>query len=67
MGEPSDRCGHREWYIKSKLVDLSPEDPKQLCKDIGSSKDETSMYKLKDLNSDGMDESPSSGDEIDEK
>ena len=39
-------------------ADLSSEDPKQLCKDNKSSKDETSMYKPKDLYSDGLDESP---------
>ena len=61
------RSVHLKIHIKSKHGDLSSEDSKQLCKDIKSSKDETSMYKFKDLNSDGMDESPSSGDEIDEK
>ena len=56
--------------------DLSSEDPKQLCKDIKSIKDETSMYmekpKVNDLHSDGLniledglDETP--GDEIDDK
>ena len=30
--------------------------PEQLCKDIESSTDETSMYKLKDPHSDGLDE-----------
>ena len=41
-----------------KHADLSSEDSKQLCKDIKSSKDETSMYseKLKDPHSDGLDE-----------
>ena len=46
-------------------VDLSSEDSKQLCKDIKSSKDETSMHKPKDLHSDGLNELP--GDEIEEK
>ena len=46
-------------------VDLSSEDPKQLCKDIKPSKDETSMYKSEDTHSHGLDESP--GDEIDDK
>ena len=46
-----------------KHADLSSEDSKQLCKDIKSSKDETSMYreKPKDLHSDGLDELPLSG------
>ena len=48
-------------------VDLSLEGSKQLCKDIKSRKDETSMYKPKDPHSDGLDESPLSGDEIDEE
>ena len=39
-------------------VDLSSEDSKQLCKDIKSSKDETSMHKCKDTHSDGLDVSP---------
>ena len=41
-----------------KHADLFSEDPKQLCKDIKSSKDETSMYseKLKDPHSDWLDE-----------
>ena len=42
-----------------KHADLSSEDPKQLCKDIKSIKDETSMYmekpKVNDLHSDGLD------------
>ena len=53
-------------------VDLSLEDPEQICKSILEdvindipNKDETSMYKRKDPNSDGMDDSP--GDEIEEK
>ena len=46
-------------------VDISIRVPEQLCKDIKSSKDETSMYKRKDTHSDGLDESP--GDEIDDK
>ena len=37
---------------------LSLEDPEQLCKDIKSSKDETTMHKCKDTNSDELDESP---------
>ena len=48
-------------------VDLSLEDSRQLCKDIMSSRDETSMYKHKLPHSDGLDESPLSGDEIDEE
>ena len=50
-------------------VNPSLKDSKQLCKDIKSSKDETSMYseKPKDPHSDGLDESPLSGDEIDDK
>ena len=49
--------------------DLSSEDPKQLCNDIKSIKDEQSMYseKPKDLHSDGLIELPLSGDEIEEK
>ena len=41
-----------------KHADLSSEDSKQLCKDIKSSKDETSIYseKPKDRHSGGMDE-----------
>ena len=41
--------------MKKKHADLSSEDSKQLCKDIKSSKDETSMYseKPKDPHSDG--------------
>ena len=46
-----------------KHSDLSLEDSKQLCKDIKSSKDETSVDSEKptenDLNSDGLDESHS--------
>ena len=38
-------------------VDLSSEDPKQLCKDIKLSKDETSMHKRKDTHSNGLYES----------
>ena len=52
-------------YIENQ-ADLSSEVPEQLCKDIETSTDETSMYKFNDLNLDGMDESPLSGDEIDE-
>ena len=37
-------------------VDLSSEDPKQLCKDIKLNKDEPSMYKQKNLHSDRLDE-----------
>ena len=52
-------------------VNSSLKDSKQLCKDIKSSKDETSMYsekrKVNNLHSDGMDESPLSADEIEEK
>ena len=52
-------------YIENQ-ADLSSEVPEQLCKDIETSTDETSMYKFNNLNLDGMDESPLSGDEIDE-
>ena len=52
--------------MKKHLV-LSSEDLKHLCKDIKSSKDETSMHKPKDLHSDGLNELPLSGDEIEEK
>ena len=62
----------RSDHLKShmnKHADLSSKDSKQLCKDIQSSKDETSMYreKPKDPHSDGLDESPLLGDEIDDK
>ena len=45
---------------------LSSEDPKQQCKDIESSTDETSLYRknVNALHSDGLDESSLSGDEI---
>ena len=46
-------------YMKI-LADLSSEDSKQICKDIESIKDETSMGsenpKVNDLHSDGLDE-----------
>ena len=69
------RSDHLKSHMK-KHVDLSSEDPEQICKSILEdvindihNKDETSMYRkkprLNDLNSDGMDESP--GDEIEEK
>ena len=50
-------------------VDLSIRVPEQLCKDNKSIKDETSMYreKSKDPHSDGLDELPMSGNEIDDK
>ena len=68
------RSDHLKSHMK-KHVDLSSEDPEQICKSILEdvindihNKDETSMYRkkprLNDMNSDGMDESPS--DEIDE-
>ena len=62
------RSDHIKRHMK-KHVNPSLEDPKQLCKDIKSIKDEKSMYseKPKDPHSDGLDESPVSGDEIDEK
>ena len=56
-----------------KHGDLSSEDPEQICKsileDIINDIPETSMHKRKvyDLNSDGMDESPLSTDEIDDE
>ena len=48
---------------------LSSEDSKQLCKEIKSSKDETSMYSEKPIDPhwDGLDELPLSGDEIDDE
>ena len=49
------RSDHLKRHMKIH-VDLSSEDPKQLCKDIESSKDETSMHKPKDTHSDGLDE-----------
>ena len=55
------------WKPYEKHVDLSSEDPKQLCKDIKLSKDDTSMHKRKDTHSDGLNELPLSGDEIDEE
>ena len=58
------RSDHLKRHMK-KHQDLSSEDPKQLCKDIKPSKDETSMYKSEDTHSHGLDESP--GDEIDDK
>ena len=68
------RSDHLKSHIKSKHGDLSSEGSEQICKSILEdvindihNKDETSMYKFKDLNSVGMDESPSSGDEMDEK
>ena len=61
-----------------KHVDLSSEDPEQICKSIledvindlpnkKSSRVETSMYKCKDPHSNGLDESPLSDDEIDDE
>ena len=65
------RSDHLKRHMK-KHVDLSSEDPEQICKSILEdvindipNKDETSIYKRKDPNSDGMDDSP--GDEIEEK
>ena len=65
------RNDHLKRHMK-KHVDFSSEDPEQICKSILEdvindipNKDETSMYKRKDPNSDGMDDSP--GDEIEEK
>ena len=62
------RSDHLKSHMK-KHVDLSSEDPEQICKSILEdvindihNKDETSMYRkkprLNDMNSDGMDESP---------
>ena len=52
-------------------IHVNPSLEEPICKDIKSIKDETSMYmekpKVNDLQSDGMDESPLSTDEIDEK
>ena len=47
-------------------VDLSIRVLEQLCKDINSGKDETSIYKCKDTHSDGLDEShkPLTADEL---
>ena len=50
----------RSDHLKRRMKihgDLSSEDSKQLCKDIESSKDETSMYKRKDTHSDKLDNS----------
>ena len=65
------RSDHLKRHMK-KHIDLSSEDPEQICKSILEdvindipNKDETSMYKRKDPHSDGMDDSP--GDEIEEK
>ena len=62
------RSDHLKNHMK-KHVNPSSDDSKQLWKDIKSSKDETSMYreKPKYLHSDGLDELPLSGDEIDHK
>ena len=56
-----------------KHADLSSEDPEQICQSILEdvindihNRDETSMYKHKDPHLDGLDESPLSGDEIDD-
>ena len=64
------RSDHLKRHMK-KHVDLSSEDPEQICKNILEdvindiqNKEETSMYKRKDPHSNGLDESP--GDEIDE-
>ena len=59
-----NRNDNLERHMK-KHVDISIRVPELLCKDIKSSKDETSMDKRKDTHSDGLDESP--GDEIDVK
>ena len=57
-----------------KHVYLSLKDPEKISKSILediindiSNKDETLMYKRKDIHSDGLDESALSGDEIDEE
>ena len=51
------RSDHLKKHMK-KHGDLSSEDSKELCKDIKSIKDETSMYndksKVNDLHSDGL-------------
>ena len=54
--------------ICSEVISFS-EDPKQRCKDIDSCTDEASIYSEKrtDPHSDGLDELPLSGDEIEEK
>ena len=68
------RSDHLKRHMK-KHVDLSSEDPEQICKSIledvindipnkKSSKEETSVYKRNDPHSNGLDESQ--GDEIDE-
>ena len=69
------RSDHLKSHMK-KHVDLSSEDPEQICKSILEdvindihNKDETSMYrkkpKVNDLNTDGLDESP--GDKINDE
>ena len=69
------RSDHLKRHMK-KHVNPSSEDSQQICKSILEdifdnilSKDETSMHseKPKDPHSDGLDESPVPGDEIDEK
>ena len=69
------RSDHMKRHMKI-YVDLSLEDPEQMCKSILEdiindipNKDETSIYseKPKDPHSDGLDQSPLSGDEIDEE
>ena len=53
------RNDHLKRHMKIH-ADLSSEDPKQICKsileDVINDIPETSMYKRKDLHSDGMDE-----------
>ena len=67
------RSGNLKRNMKNH-VHLSSEDPEHICKSILEdviddihNKDESSMYKRKDPHSDGLDESPLLGDEIDEK
>ena len=70
------RSDHMKRHMKIH-VDLSLEGPEQICKSILEdiindihNKDATSMYtkkpKVNDLHSEGLDESPLSGDEIDD-
>ena len=64
------RSDHLKRHMKIH-VDLSLEDPDQICKDIISSKAEKSFYSVKlkvnYLHSDGMDESPLLTDEIEDE
>ena len=64
------RSDHLKRHMKIH-VDLSWEDQEQICKsileDVINDIQETSMYKRKDLNSDGLDESPLSSYEIDDE